>query len=105
VRIVAQGTAAEIAADGALAQAHLGEQVGHHQEPGAGMAMETNAPAVLTEVTAAFARYEDALVHNKVDVLDELFWNSPHPCVTAPPRTSMSTRPSRRFARSALRPA
>lgn len=29
-RIVAQGTAAEIAADGALAQAYLGEQVGHH---------------------------------------------------------------------------
>ncbi|MCZ8292512.1 MAG: branched-chain amino acid ABC transporter ATP-binding protein/permease [Hylemonella sp.] len=29
-RIVAQGTAAEIAADGALAQAYLGEQAGHH---------------------------------------------------------------------------
>ena len=42
------------------------------------MAMEINAPAVLAEVTAAFARYEDALVHNKVDVLDELFWDSPH---------------------------
>ncbi|MCB2033949.1 MAG: oxalurate catabolism protein HpxZ [Ottowia sp.] len=27
---------------------------------------------------AAFDRYEDALVHNKVEVLDELFWNSPH---------------------------
>jgi hypothetical protein len=24
-----------------------------------------------------FERYEDALVHNKVEVLDELFWNSP----------------------------
>ncbi len=42
------------------------------------MAMEINAPAVLAEVTAAFARYEDALVHNKVEVLDELFWDSPH---------------------------
>ncbi|MDZ4075543.1 MAG: oxalurate catabolism protein HpxZ [Hylemonella sp.] len=41
------------------------------------MAMEINAPAVLAEVTAAFARYEDALVHNKVEVLDELFWDSP----------------------------
>jgi len=29
-RIVAQGTAAEIAADGALAQAYLGEQAGQH---------------------------------------------------------------------------
>jgi hypothetical protein len=37
-----------------------------------------NLPDVLAEVTAAFARYEDALVHNKVEVLDELFWDSPH---------------------------
>ena len=37
-----------------------------------------NLPEVVAEVTAAFDRYEDALVHNKVDVLDELFWNSPH---------------------------
>lgn len=42
------------------------------------MTMEINAPAVLAEVKAAFARYEDALVHNKVEVLDELFWDSPH---------------------------
>ena len=38
--------------------------------------MEINRPDVLAEVTAAFARYEDALVTNKVDVLDELFWAS-----------------------------
>jgi hypothetical protein len=37
-----------------------------------------NLPGVHAEVTAAFARYEGALVHNKVEVLDELFWNSPH---------------------------
>ena len=37
-----------------------------------------NLAEVVAEVTAAFDRYEDALVHNKVDVLDELFWNSPH---------------------------
>ena len=36
-----------------------------------------NDPAVLAEVTAVFARYEDALVNNQVDVLDELFWDSP----------------------------
>jgi len=29
-------------------------------------------------VRAVFARYEDALVTNKVDVLDELFWTSEH---------------------------
>jgi hypothetical protein len=37
-----------------------------------------NLPEVLAEVTAAFDRYEDALVNNKVEVLDELFWDSPH---------------------------
>ena len=42
------------------------------------MTPEINIPSVLAEVQEAFARYEDALVHNKVDVLDELFWNSPH---------------------------
>ena len=40
--------------------------------------MDINRPDILAEVTAAFTRYEDALVNNKVDVLDELFWNSPH---------------------------
>ena len=38
--------------------------------------MDINIPDVLAEVTAVFARYEDALVTNKVDVLDELFWSS-----------------------------
>ena len=33
---------------------------------------------MLAEVTAAFTRYEQALVGNDVAVLDELFWNSPH---------------------------
>ena len=37
-----------------------------------------NLPEVHAEVSAVFARYEDALVNNKVDVLDELFWTSPH---------------------------
>jgi len=37
-----------------------------------------NDPDVLAEVTAVFARYEDALVNNQVNVLDELFWDSPH---------------------------
>ena len=42
------------------------------------MAYVINQPDVVAEVQAAFARYEDALVTNKVDVLDELFWDSPH---------------------------
>lgn len=37
-----------------------------------------NQPEVLAEVTAVFAQYEHALVHNEVEVLDALFWNSPH---------------------------
>lgn len=32
-------------------------------------------PAVLAEVTAAFYRYEQALISNDVEVLDELFWH------------------------------
>jgi hypothetical protein len=38
--------------------------------------MEINLPDVLAEMTAVFARYEDALVHNRTEVLDELFWPS-----------------------------
>ena len=42
------------------------------------MTYAINLPSVLAEVQAVFARYEDALVHNKVEVLDALFWDSPH---------------------------
>ena len=40
--------------------------------------LDINIPEVLAEVTAAFDRYEQALVSNDVAVLDELFWQSPH---------------------------
>ena len=40
--------------------------------------MDINLPDIVLEVTAAFARYEKALVSNEVAVLDELFWDSPH---------------------------
>lgn len=39
--------------------------------------MDINIPEVVAEVTAAFQRYEKALIGNDVAVLDELFWNSP----------------------------
>ena len=42
------------------------------------MTLEINLPEVHAEVSAVFARYEEALVTNQRDVLDELFWNSPH---------------------------
>jgi len=37
-----------------------------------------NLSDVHAEVSAVFARYEDALVNNRLDVLDELFWDSAH---------------------------
>jgi Protein of unknown function (DUF3225) len=40
--------------------------------------IQTNQPEVLAELNRAFDLYEDALIHNKVDVLDALFWDSPH---------------------------
>jgi len=40
------------------------------------MSMDINIPEVLAEVTAVFARYEDALVNNRIEVLDELFWTA-----------------------------
>ena len=40
--------------------------------------MIINDPATLAEVTAAFDRYEAALVSNDVTALDALFWHSPH---------------------------
>ena len=39
---------------------------------------DINLPDVHAEVTAVFTRYEEALVRNQVEVLDELFWDSPH---------------------------
>src|SRR3546814_20514378 len=39
---------------------------------------DVNIPEVVAEVTAAFHRYEKALVENDVAVLDALFWRSPH---------------------------
>ncbi len=40
--------------------------------------LEINIPAVVAEVTAAFERYEKALVTNDVATLDAIFWRSPH---------------------------
>jgi hypothetical protein len=42
------------------------------------MSIEVNLPEVVAGVSAAFARYEAALISNDVAVLDELFWKSPH---------------------------
>jgi len=42
------------------------------------MMLEINIPEVVAEVTAAFQRYEHALVKNDVEVLDSLFWDNPN---------------------------
>ena len=39
--------------------------------------MDVNRPEIVAEVTAAFERYEAALVSNDVAALDALFWDSP----------------------------
>ena len=39
------------------------------------MTSDINLADVLTEITVEFLRYEDALVNNRVNVLDELFWD------------------------------
>lgn len=39
---------------------------------------DVNRSEIVAEVRAAFDRYEDALVNNRLAVLDELFWSSPH---------------------------
>lgn len=40
--------------------------------------MQINHPDIHAEVSAVFARYEEALVGNDIEVLDELFWPSEH---------------------------
>jgi hypothetical protein len=40
------------------------------------MSLEINRPEIYAEMQAAFARYEDALVNNRVEILDQLFWQS-----------------------------
>lgn len=45
--------------------------------PSTNVILEVNIPEIVAEVEAAFARYEEALVNNRIDVLDELFWASP----------------------------
>ena len=39
--------------------------------------MQINIPSVQAEVQALFDQYEDALIHNKIDILDNSFWNNP----------------------------
>jgi hypothetical protein len=40
--------------------------------------LAVNLTAAQQELRHAFELYEDALIHNKVEMLDALFWDSPH---------------------------
>jgi hypothetical protein len=57
---------------------HGGEHLARGPAVNTTVAMQINLPDVHAEMSAAFMRYEDALVHNQVEVLDELFWTSAH---------------------------
>jgi Protein of unknown function (DUF3225) len=37
--------------------------------------MKINDPQALAELTASFKRYQDAIISNDIDVLNELFWD------------------------------
>lgn len=39
--------------------------------------MQIDDPAVVAEVRAVFDRYEDALMNNRTEILDSIFWADP----------------------------
>ncbi|MBC6435308.1 DUF3225 domain-containing protein, partial [Nostoc sp. HG1] len=39
-----------------------------------------NDPAVVTEVTDLYLKYEEALGDNNLEVMDSLFWDAPEVC-------------------------
>jgi len=39
---------------------------------------DINIPEIVAEVTVAHNRYDQALTDNNVEILDEMFWVSPH---------------------------
>ena len=49
-----------------------------HDASSANPPVVVNHPGTLASLTRAFGQYEQALVHNTVEVLDALFWDSPH---------------------------
>ena len=42
------------------------------------MTVILNQPDVIAEISTLFERYEQALIDKDVDVLDAIFWDSPH---------------------------
>lgn len=65
---------------------------------------DINLPWVVAEVTAAFYRYEDALVSNNVAVLDELFWHDKNTVRLGAGKTCTGSMKSAPFARRAPPP-
>lgn len=52
--------------------------------------MDINIPDIVAEVTEAFMQYERALTTNDVDMIDQLFWDSPHTLRYGPNGTLLS---------------
>lgn len=65
---------------------------------------DINLPWVVADVTAAFYRYEDALVSNNIAVLDELFWHDKTRCDWARGKTFTALMKSAPFGRRAPPP-
>jgi hypothetical protein len=65
---------------------------------------DVNLPWVVAEVTAAFYRYEDALVSNNIAVLDELFWHDKNTVRLGAGKTCTGSMKSAPFVRRALPP-
>lgn len=66
---------------------------------------QINRPLVLAEVTAAFYRYEEALVSNDIAVLDELFWHDKRTVRLGAGKISTVSTKSAPFAPPARPPA
>jgi hypothetical protein len=62
--------------------------------------MIINIPEIVSEVTEAFMLYEEALTTNDVDMIDTLFWNSPHTLRYGPNGTLLSHAALSEFRRN-----
>ena len=62
--------------------------------------MKINDPATLSEVEAAFAAYERALMDNDLDALDAMFWHSPLTVRVGPGQNLYGIDAIRAFRRS-----
>ncbi len=51
--------------------------IGERSQNGDVVVNAMNNPVLVAELTNLYLKYEDALCNNKLEILDELFWNAP----------------------------